>query len=252
MSQKPTVELSLGRGGRASVWKHFLPADSQVTESFLEPLTVVVEGPTHVGSPPEHPTGPMRVFVGDELGWQDTRDIFDTFSHLLPEILQCVTRLTRGCTTLVYFSGPATHEEMFSMWPLLPFGSRDDVRFYVSDVSRDSRTDVSRDSRTVTLLRIWLCLEYVYESFKRLLGPEGYEYSYGTTIMGMSVSEESVKRYLRRDPRDEGLLEESLRSDDIRCWWLCDADFDGMTIWHKDHAGDELAKYLKTVIEAVH
>lgn len=244
MSQKPTVELSLGRGGRASVWKHFLSADSQVTESFLEPLTVLVEGPTHVGPPPEHPTGPMRVFVGDESGWQDTQDIFDTFSHLLPEILQRVTELTRGCTTLVYFSGPAAHGELIGIWPFLPCGFTDDVRFYVSDVSRDSRT--------ASLPRIWLCLEYVYESFKRLLGPEGYEYSYGTTIMGMSVSEESVTTHLRRDPRDEGILEESLRSDELRCWWLCDADFDGMTIWHKDHAGDELAKHLKTVIEAAH
>jgi hypothetical protein len=182
----------------------------------------------------------MRVFIGDEPAWQNTQDVFDVFDHLLPEISHCVTRLTRGCTTLVYFSGPATHEEMFSMWPFLPFGPRNDLRFYVSDVSQDSRT--------VSLLRIWLCLEYVYESFKQLLGREGYEYSYGTTIMGMSGSEESVRKYLNRDPRDKAILEESLKSDDIRCWWPCDADFDGSTIWHKDYAGGDLAKHLASVI----
>ena len=129
---------------------------------------------------------------------------------------------------------------MFELWPYLPFGSHDEARFYVSEVRRDSRADACA--------RVWLGVEYGYEGFRQLAGPEGFEYSYGTTIMGMSVAEASVKEYLSRDPLDENALEESLENPDVRCWWLCDADFEGMTIWHKDLEGNELAKHLESLV----
>jgi hypothetical protein len=179
----------------------------------------------------------MRVFLGSESAWQYAQDTFETFGRLWPEILQVLTELTPGCTGLIFFSGQATREEMFSMWPCLPFGSWDATRYYVSEVCRDSRVAVSPP--------VWVCVEYIYEEFRRLVGPEGFTYSYGMTIMGISVTEASVKEYLRRDLFDEAVLEMSLRDCDLRSWWLCDADFEGMTIWHKDLTGVELAERIR-------
>ncbi len=240
MSEKPTIRMELDRKVQRGIWERCLPAGSQITQSFCGRIRLVVEGGTQARPLADHPTSPMRLFVGDEPRCEYTQDVFATFGLLLPEVLDCITRLTHGCTALVFFSGPATHEEMFEMWPFLPFGPKDGLRFYVSEITRDSRI--------APLPRVWLCLEYAYEPFRRLLGPDGFDYSYGITIMGMLVREQSVKMYLTRDPRNRSMLEESLTSDELRGWWMCDADFDGITIWHKDYTADELAEHLQAII----
>lgn len=237
-----TAEFHVGPERRARAWRLYLPTGSQATGCFLEPLTLVLKETTHDEAPPECAASLMKVVIGDTPAWQGTRDITCAFGCLWVEVLQAITELTPRSVSLVFFSGLATHEDVFSLWPHLPFGEYDDIRFYVSEVRKDSRVDVAA--------RVWLSVEYAYESFKRLVGLDGYEHSCGTTIMGMSIAEGSATEYLSRDPLDRSTLERSLESQDVRCWWVCDADFDGMTIWHKDYEGDELAKRLERVVRA--
>lgn len=95
---------------------------------------------------------------------------------------------------------------------------------------------------------MWLCVEYCYDDFKRMTGPDGFEFTYGTTIMGLSVLEGKVETHLQKDLIDKAVLEETLRNEDIRCWWFCNTDFDGMTVWHKDYTGEDLLNLLKDEI----
>jgi len=86
----------------------------------------------------------------------------------------------------------------------------------------------------------WLCVEYADEDFQRLAGPGGFEYYYGTTIMGISVAESAVREYLKMPFLQKDVLASALEDSLLRCWWFCDADFEGMSMWHKDYAGESL------------
>jgi len=173
-------------------------------------------------------------------GWVNADGLIDAFAQLWPEVLECIARFGSDVTHLVYFSSPATDEDLYSLWPYMPFGSRDDKRFFVSEAYRDTRTRLPLG---------WLCVEYTYDNFKRMAGPDGFGFRYGTTIMGVSVRNAKVDEYLRMDLLGEGILEKALASNDLRCWWFCDADFEGVTIWHKDISGPDLLECLRHVVE---
>jgi len=161
----------------------------------------------------------------------------DAFRALWPGLLKTIAGTSGETVGLVYFSGMATHSGLFTLWPYMPFGDDgddEDKRFYVSEVCKESRTSIPAP--------LWLCFEYSHDAFEGLAGLDGFEFTYGNTIMGMFVAESKVAKYLRKDLLDKTLLDEILRDNDLRCWWLCDADFEGMTIWHKDYAGEDLLR----------
>jgi hypothetical protein len=92
-------------------------------------------------------------------------------------------------------------------------------------------------------------VEYAYEDFKRMADPDGYGFPYGTMIMGISVGETKAAEYLRMDFLDKIALEKALGDDQVRCWWFCDTDFEGLTIWHKDFEAAELLHGLLNALQ---
>ena len=120
----------------------------------------------------------------------------------------------------------------------MPFGSKDERRFFVSEACKSARTRNSVWAR--------LCVEYSYEDFKRMVGRDGFGFCYGTTIMGICVSETKVAEYLMLEFLQKHALEKALADADLRCWWFCDADFEGMTMWHKDMSESDMLKRLKS------
>jgi hypothetical protein len=243
MSENLVVQLRSGRNGLASDWTHYLPKDSRVSEGFREPVSLVVKGAVRVaGQPPASADYPMKVYVGENPGWGDTGGVIEAFTQLWPEVLQFLGGLGRDAASLVYFSAPATHGELYDLWPYMPFGIGDERRFFVSEVCKSSRARISACG--------WLCVEYAYENFKRMAGPDGFGFPYGTTIMGISVGEAKAAEYLRMDFLDKNALEKALRDNQVRCWWFCDTDFEGMTIWHKDLEAVELLQGLLNALRA--
>lgn len=236
-----SIELHVGRDGRASEWTHYLPPASQAMEQFREPVSIVIRGPVIPGPPPEDSDRAMKVFVGGTPTWQDSQTLIDTFGQLWADILQVLTDVSGKTVQSVYFAGPATHGRLFSFWPCLPSGLTNDRRFFVAEMCKDSQARTSPWGR--------VCVEYAYEDFKQLAGSEGFDFPYGTYVMGMSIAESKVAAYLRNDVFDKNVLERALKDGDLRCWWFCDSDFEGMTIWHKDHSGDDLSKRLREVID---
>jgi hydrogenase maturation protease len=237
MSDSLIAELRLGRDGPASAWRYYLPAGSRVLERFHDPVSIVVTGAVRIpGQPPEDRSSRMKVYVSQSPGWVDTGAVVDAFTQLWPEALRAVVGPGTGAVSLVYFSASATHKDLYDLWPYMPFESEDDTRFFVSEVCKDSRTRIPACG--------WLCVEYDYESFKRMVGPDGFGFRYGTTIMGVSVSEAKAAQYLRLDVLNKDALEKALGDDHLRCWWFCDTDFEGMTLWHKDLSGGQLEECL--------
>lgn len=246
MKEAIIVELRVGRDGPARAWSCYLPRDSRVTEEFYDPVNIVLKGGVMTpGLPPENPNpgGPMKIYAGARQAWISTDGLIDTFAQLWPEVLECIAGLGSDVTHLVYFSSPATDEDLYSLWPYMPFGSRDDERFFVSEAYRDTR---------VRLPLGWVCVEYAYDNFKRMTRPDGFGFRYGTTIMGVSVSNAKVDEYLRMKFLDQDALEKGLGSSNLRCWWFCDADFEGMTIWHKDISAPDLLARLRHVVRKAH
>jgi hypothetical protein len=241
MSENLVVELRLGDTGQASDWKHYLPVDSRVLEGFHDPVSIILKGEAMTpGPPPENSVCRMKVYVGENPGWLNTDAFVDAFTQLWPDALQSVAGLDSEAANLVYFGAPATDDELYSLWPYLPLKMGDDRRFFLSEVCKNSRTRNSAWGQ--------VCVEYAYEDFKRMVGPNGFGFPYGTTIMGISVSEAKAAPYLRMDFLNKDALETALRDDHLRCWWFCDADFDSMTIWHKDASGPDLLKRLQDVL----
>ena len=221
MSDNVVAELHLGRDGLADAWRLYLPAGSRVLERFHDPVSIVLMG---------------------DSGCSVRTAVVDAFTQLWPEALRVVAGLGSGAASLVYFSAPATYEDLYDLWPYMPFERRDDRRFFISEVCRDSRTRIPACG--------WLCVEYGYESFKRMVGPDGFGFRYGTTIMGVSVSEAEAAQYLRLDVLNKDALERALGDEHLRGWWFCDADFEGMTLWHKDLSAGQLEKCLSEALRA--
>jgi len=225
MAENVIAELRLGKEGRADEWRYYLPNDSRATEAFSDPVSIIVKGGVMMPGPPR---------------WMDVSAVVDTFVQLWPEVLQYLAGLGSDTVHLIHFSAPATEGELYSLWPYMPFGIRDERRFFVSEVCRDSRTPCPGG---------WVNVEYAYDSFKRMAGPDGFEFPYGAVIMGISITKAKADEYLRMDFLDKGVLERALISNDLRCWWFCDTDFEGMTIWHKDVSGPELLEQLRHVLD---
>ncbi len=221
MGDNLMVEMRLGQDGLAGVWKLYVPAGSCVLEAFHDPVSIVL--------------------VGDS-GCSDRTATVDAFTQLWPEALRVIAELGSGAASLVYFSAPATFEDLYGLWPYMPFGIRDEKRFFVSEVCKNTRTGNSAWGR--------LCVEFDDASFKRMAGPDGFGFRYGTTIMGVSVREAEVPQYLRLDVLNKDALEGALGNEDLRCWWFCDTDFEGMTLWHKDLSGEELEERFSGALRA--
>jgi hypothetical protein len=239
MSENLVVELRLGSDGRASDWRHYLPTDSRVLEGFHDPVSILLKGGAIIpGQPPENSDCRMKVYVGEKPGWLDTDALTDAFTQLWPDALQSVAGLGGETVNLIYFGAPATHGELYSSWPYMPFGIGDEGRFFVSEVCKSSRTRSSAWG--------WFCVEYAYGDFKRMTSPDTF--GYGTMIMGISVREAKVAEYLKLEFHDKDALERALGDNHLRCWWFCDTDFEGMTIWHKDVLGPDLLKRLQDAL----
>jgi len=235
--KKPSIELHVGRDGRAGEWTHYLPPDSRAIERFREPVTIVIKGPVIPGPHPETPDRAAKVFVAGAPRWQDAQTLIDTFAQLWPDTLQLIAEMSAGTVGLVYFAGPAAPGELLSLWSCMP----DNGRFFIGEMCKDAR------GRNLPWGRV--CIEYTSEDFKQVAGPDGFDCAYGTYVMGVSIPEFKVASYLRNDLFDKTTLDRSLEDEDLRCWWFCDSDFEGMTIWHKDFSGDELSSRLQEVID---
>lgn len=222
MGDNLLVEMRSGRDGLAGAWRVYLPAGSRVLEGFHDPASIVL--------------------IGDS-GCSDRTAVVDAFTQLWPEALRAVAGLGSETASLVYFSAPATNEDLYDLWPYMPFGIRDQKRFFVSEVCKSSCTRISACG--------WLCVEFDYESFKRMAGPDGFGFRYGTTIMGVSVREAKVAQYLRLRSLDKDALGGALGDDDVRCWWFCDTDFEGMTLWHKDLSREQLEDHLSRALKGL-
>jgi len=236
------TQLRLGRDGPADAWRYYLPKDSQVTENFCDPVSLVIKGGVMTpGQPAKILDRRMKVYTTEEPGWLDAGAMVDTFTQLWPEVLQRIAELESTAVHLACFSAPATEDELYSLWPYMPFGIRDKRRYFVSEVYKDSRTQSPSG---------WVCVEYDYDSFKQIAGPDGFGFPYGATIMGFTVLKVTSDEFLRMDFLDKGVLEKALGRKDLRCWWFCDTDFEGMTIWHKDISGPDLQEQLRRVLPA--
>ena len=242
MSRELHFRVHSGADGISTDWRLFLPHESQIIRRFSELVTIWLRGEIVSGSPPPGPDRATKIFVEDAPKWQDSQAVIDAFALLWPDMLEVIAHATPNTVSLVYFSGPATHDELFSVWPYLPLEFRDDRRFFVSEICKCSRK--------IGTIRGRICIEYVHDEFKQLAGPEGFSYSYGTTVMGVSVSDARVDAYLKRNLLDKNVLEESLQDDGLRCWWFCDTDFEGMTIWHKDLEAGTLSRLLRDELTA--
>lgn len=236
-NESVVVALCLGRNGRADDWKHYLPTDSRVVDEFLEPISIVSK--LIRSQPSEDSESPAKVEAGEEVFWGYRDAVVDAFTRLWPQVLQALNGLGSDTVHLVHFSAPATDEDLYSLWPYMPFGFRDDRRFFVSEVCKDSHTRHPSG---------WLCVEYAYDAFKRMTDPGGFGFRYGTTIMGATVTKSKADEFLRMDFLDKEVLEKALGSNDLRCWWFCDTDFEGMTIWHKDVSGPDLLDQLCSIV----
>ncbi|MGE5293333.1 MAG: hypothetical protein ACM3VT_00750 [Solirubrobacterales bacterium] len=238
MTDEVVAELRLGRDGRAGEWRYYLPTDSRATEGFSDPVSIILR--LIRSHAPEDSEGHTKGDSGGEVVWGNRNAVVDAFTQLWPDVLQHIAGLGHDTVHLVYFSAPATEGELCSLWPYMPFGIKDKKHFFVSEVFRDSHTPCPSG---------WLCVEYAYEDFKRMTGPEGFGFPYGTTIMGLSVKRADSDEFLKMDPLDKDVLERALGRKDLRCWWFCDTDFEGMTIWHKDVSGCDLLEQLRPIVQ---
>lgn len=206
MSENEVVELRLGRDGRASAWKILLPAGSRATEQFHDPVSIIIKGGvTTLGQPPQSPEHPMSVYVGEKQAWVDTTAVVEAFVRLWPEALRSIAELSANTASLVYFAATATRDDLYSLWPYMPLGPDDERRYFVSETCKNSHTRVPACG--------WVCVEYAYEDFKRMVGPEGFGFRYGTTIMGILVHEAKAAEYLCLDFLDKNALELALTGD---------------------------------------
>jgi hypothetical protein len=220
MPEDVSIEFYLGVKGGADEWGLYLPRDSEAIGLFLEPLTLSIKGGEPSGQPPT----------------LDTTPLIEAFAGIWVDVVQSQGELSGGTTGLAYFSGPAIPDALFSLWPFLPCESRDNRRFFISEMCKDS-------SRLETWGRV--CIEYSYEPFKQLARPDAFSYFYGTYVMGIWVRDAQADAHLTIDPLDKSVLEQALKNEAVRGWWFFDSDFEGMTLWHKDVPGEVLLRQLK-------
>jgi hypothetical protein len=235
MPEDVSIELYLGVKGGANDKMLYLPADSEAIGLFLEPLTLSIKGVIQSGQPPADVRA--KIFWGEPPRWQDPAPLVEAFAGLWVDVVQSQGELSGGTTGLVYFSGEATHDELFSLWPYLPFGIQDKKRFFVSTMCRDS----SRPQPAWG----WVCVEYSYRPFKQLARTDAFSYMYGSYVMGIWVRDAQADAHLAVNPLDKNVLEQALKNEAVRGWWFFDSDFEGMTLWHKDVPGEALLRHLK-------
>ena len=238
---KLSIRLLSGMNDIGDYWKYYLPANSNAIMDFMEPLSISIKSPIQKGPLPKDTGRAMKIFVDNGKRWQDSQELINAFMQLWPSILKLIAGLSKETVDLVYFSGQATQTELLSLWPFLPFEFGNNNRFFVSEIRKLNRTHNS--------VPIWFCVEYSHDFFTKLTCSEECQFSYGTTVMGMSVVEPQVDSYLQKDLIDKTILENVLREKFLRCWWLCDPDFEGMIIWHKDYSGKDLMKNLIDVVK---
>jgi hypothetical protein len=237
---KVIVEFHVGRDGIASEWSLHLPRESESIKLFQNPLTVGVRKDEELRRATRHLGEKGSPQEGHVL--EDFSAVVDEFARVWPSVLRTIAKISGDSVQLTYFSGLAEEGNLFSLWPHLPFDYRDKRRFFVGEMRKDNPGEGA--------VPTWVCVEYSHESFKRLADQGAFSYAPGMTVMGLSVAEARVVSHLTKDVFDKNILEKSLRDQGLRCWWFCDSDFEGMTIWHKDYPGDELAKMLQQGIIA--
>ncbi len=238
---KLSVKLALGVGGQAANWKNYLPTDSKVLMSFKEPLSISIKAPIQAGPLPKDMGRATKIFVDNSHRWQDSQAMIDAFIKIWPNLLRFIAGLSKETVELLNFSGEATQHELFSLWPYLPFEFGKKNRFFVSEIRKLEKTENAAS--------VWLCVEYSHDYFKKIANSKRCQFSYGTTIMGISVIEPAVDICLQKDLINKTILEDTLKESYLRCWWLCDPDFEGMTIWHKDCSGNDLLADLQDKIK---
>jgi len=235
------VELHVGKSQKIDEWKYYLHLSSKAIVSFQNPLEIFVRGLEKKDCPlPDTIESHVKVFVGEQHMWQDADVTMNIFRSIWPEVLEFLANLSERVVLLVYFVGAATHSALISVLPYLPLGDEDDRRFFISEAYKTHRT--------TTPTSMWICMEYSYDEFKRLAAPEGFKYNYGTTIMGLIAAEEKADSILRKYVLNKDTLEQILIDANVQCWWVCDSDFEGMTIWHKHYPGEKLGQQLQQQI----
>ena len=232
-----------GKLGLANTWRYLLPTDSQVLERFLEPANIVVKRATVAhGQLPKDAGSHVETCAREDSPWGNREPFVNALTRLWPAVLWFISGLSRETTDLAYFSAQATRDCLYSLWSCMPFAHEDDSRFFVSEAIKDSRTRVPACA--------WVSVEYSYERFKSIVESDGFDFHYGAAVMGISVANSRVPDYLRMPFLRKDSLERGLEDADLRCWWFCEPDFEGMTIWHKDFTGPQLLERLGDAIRA--
>lgn len=235
------IELRVGKNPMIGEWNYYLHPSSRAIVSFQNPLQILVHQlETKDGPLPDTTETHAKVFVGEQCKWQDSDVTINIFRSIWPKVLEFLASFSELSVLLVYFAGLATHSDLISVIPYLPLSNEDNRRFFISEVWKTCRTK--------NPAFMWIGMEYSSDEFKRLAGTDGFEYNYGTTVMGVIVTEEKVESLLRKYVLDKDTLEQMLTDVGVQCWWVCDSDFEGMTIWHKHFPGEELGKQIREQI----
>jgi hypothetical protein len=217
---KIKIKLFVGESVCSSPSNIYLPEGSQAMTQFKAPLEIFVRNAENLG--------------------EDMSEVIPVFCEIWPEVLKVLADLSEKGVLLIYFAGLATDFDLITVIPFLPVSDDDNERFFISEVCKDSTTRIPVQMR--------LCVEYSYKNFKRMVGPNGFQYFSGTTIMGLVTTNKMVRKLLRANVRNKNLLAEFINKEDVFCWWICGDDLDRLVIRHKSYSGLELAQLLQEKI----
>ena len=217
MAKKIEIQLFVGESASLNMLHYYLPQDSQTITHLKAPLEILVRDYGSLG--------------------EDMSEVIPVFCRIWPEVLEFLASLSKKSVSLIYFAGLATDFDLITVIPFLPLTDDEDKRFFTSEVCKDAVTKNPAQMR--------ICVEYSYDSFKKMTGPDGFEHFSGTIIMGLVTTEGMVKELLRINVNDKDLLERVVKNEQVFCWWICGDDLNRLTIWHKSYSGMELASRLQ-------
>jgi hypothetical protein len=209
------IELDVSEKCKEVCWEH-LPPDSQAIKFFGNSLYLFVRN--------------LRDPEGKQ--WHVT---MDHFRRVWPLVMQSLIELCEPAVLLVYFSGLLIDKGLLSVFPHLTSDGKDAARFYCPEFFRGTKS--------ITPVMGHLCFEYHHRNFLSLVGESGFKFFPDTRIIGIFVDEPLVKKVIREDVFDKNILESLLAQ--VSCWWACDSDLEGITIWHKSLPSEKMLGVVK-------
>lgn len=219
--------------------------ESGFESNYQLPLKILIKELKGTGDRASVSDGVQRVYVDGSERIENTDRLIDRMRALLPSFCNCLSEgFAESCFQLVYVANISAYDATILYFlESLDIGKLTD--YFISDIQKI--TNVKQEHARLSFA--WPQNKNISDLSFSCLGNSCFPGD--LIIVGLllekSVCPEVLKNVMRTDILNKAELEELLGREIVKAFWMCDTDFDRISIWHKEFSGESLLPMFNRV-----